>query len=126
MHIIILEQRISVSFVKRGPLNTYSSVIFALMWVTFSRWDRVQPEKQLSLRLRSHKRATSLCFFGNLVWFKHSTSWFNCLCLCSSYCGCNLIVGLFLRFETMCRCYFCDVYDFVLRKIKKRVIVSES
>lgn len=120
MHIIILEQRISVSFVKRGP-SKHVFICHILSYVGYfvylSQWDRVQPERQLSLRLRSHKRATLLCFFGILVWFKHSTSWFNRLCLCSSCCGCNLIFGLFLHFETMCRCYFfCDVYEFVLKK----------
>lgn len=65
MHSIILEQRISVSFVKRGTLKHVFFVSYSLScgyFVYLSQWDWVHSERQLLLRPPSQKRATSLYF----------------------------------------------------------------
>lgn len=62
------------------------------------------------------KTCNLFVLYCDLVWFKRSTKWFNQLCVCPIYCGCNLIFGLFLYFMTMWRCYFCNVDNYVLRE----------
>lgn len=67
------------------------------------------------------KMCMLIALHSTLVWFKHSTKWFDrhCVFVWPSYCNCNLIFGLFLYFVSMSRCFllsFLDVYDYVLRE----------